>query len=754
MSSETQDRDQARRGRSLLSLSSALAEERGRVGSAPLPRSADESSDPVQRHRLARALREARSNPVRETLTAATAAASSPLGQVREEPAAAKTEPPPSGSRPKLLSWWKRNDGNTQVDALTGREDETSAREESREKTPSGASMHTEPSLQVLEPALVTGPHDEAAGEYWKPLIDPMKVIGGITRSRLLILSTTILGAVLGVAIALSTPKQYYAATELLIDPRNLKITDTDLTQSSLPSDATLAIVENQVRVLTSSTVLAKVVDRLKLDKDPEFNGMGGSGIGDVMSSFRSLLSRGGTAGPDGAREHTLAVTKLARSLFAERSGKTFVVVVGVTTQDPEKSALIANTMTEVFLETNGEIQSGKASRATEELTSRLDELRANVEAAERKVEAFKAENDIIDAQGRLITDDEIVQLNEQLSAARARSMDLNARAASIRSLDADAVLAGSLPEEAASNVMTELRSQYAALKQESDRLSVRLGPRHPQRLAAEAQLAGARDQIAAELRRIIGSVQTEVKRAVQIEQELASRLAQLKVRQGSLSGKLVTLRELEREATARRAVYEAFLLRARETGEQQNMNTANVTVISKAHAPLEPTGPSRAMIALTGLMLGLFAGIGLGGVRGAWEGLRENAQRRRPLPTPRVRQPQEAPTGQEPIAATPSRVAGEESASEPRPVRSIPHDSDAFAPASDLRGDQRIAPLREPVERPEPPLYPRHDDPAQPTPESDQEIRQSIEEIRANLREFREAMRELEQTRRPRRFF
>ena len=32
MSSETQDRDQARRGRSLLSLSSALAEERARVG--------------------------------------------------------------------------------------------------------------------------------------------------------------------------------------------------------------------------------------------------------------------------------------------------------------------------------------------------------------------------------------------------------------------------------------------------------------------------------------------------------------------------------------------------------------------------------------------------------------------------------------------------------------------------------------------------------------------------------------------------
>ncbi|TIX60848.1 MAG: hypothetical protein E5V30_34840, partial [Mesorhizobium sp.] len=69
-----------------------------------------------------------------------------------------------------------------------------------------------------------------------------------------LILSTTILGAALGVAIALSTPKKYEATAELIVDPRDLKLTDRDLTQNVVASDATLAIVENQVRVLTSGT--------------------------------------------------------------------------------------------------------------------------------------------------------------------------------------------------------------------------------------------------------------------------------------------------------------------------------------------------------------------------------------------------------------------------------------------------------------------------------------------------------------------
>jgi len=69
-------------------------------------------------------------------------------------------------------------------------------------------------------------------------------------------------------------------------------------------------------------------------------------------------------------------------------------------------------------------------------------------------------------------------------------------------------------------------------------------------------------------------------------------------VRQGDVNDEMVTLRELEREAAARHSVYEAFLRRARETGEQKGVNTANMSVISTAYPPLDPTGPSRSMIA------------------------------------------------------------------------------------------------------------------------------------------------------------
>ena len=126
----------------------------------------------------------------------------------------------------------------------------------------------------------------------------------------------------IGVAIALSTPKKYEAFAELLIDPRDLKLSDRDLTQTGLPNDATLAIVENQVRVLTSGTVLNRVVDKLKLTEDSEFNGQRAGGIGNFISSLRALLSSGNGAGGGDDRRRALAVGNLAEACMSSAAAR------------------------------------------------------------------------------------------------------------------------------------------------------------------------------------------------------------------------------------------------------------------------------------------------------------------------------------------------------------------------------------------------------------------------------------------------
>ncbi|OWK21965.1 hypothetical protein AJ88_13495 [Mesorhizobium amorphae CCBAU 01583] len=159
-------------------------------------------------------------------------------------------------------------------------------------------------------------------GQEWKPLIDPAHVVRGIARSKLLILSTTVLGAALGIAIALSTPKKYEATTQVVIEPGDLKLSDNDLTQPVGQPDAALAVVETRIKMVSSGKVLDQVVKDLNLVNDPEFNGQGSGGFG-VMSLIRSILSRqDGPGGDDDIRRQALAVGNLAESLSVERSGK------------------------------------------------------------------------------------------------------------------------------------------------------------------------------------------------------------------------------------------------------------------------------------------------------------------------------------------------------------------------------------------------------------------------------------------------
>jgi uncharacterized protein involved in exopolysaccharide biosynthesis len=480
-----------------------------------------------------------------------------------------------------------------------------------------------EPVVQPQRPATprpaIAPRQVEFQSDEWKPLVDPRIVINRIGRSKGLIIATTILGTLIGAGYAMTLPKLYSSTVEVLVDPRDLKIVDQEISSSQLPVDASLAIAESQLRVIQSSSVLSKVIERAGLAKDPEFNGdLKERGL---MASVRELFSTDST--PDTTTRETILLRNLYDHLNVERSTKNFIFNITVDSRDPEKSALIANTVADIFREEQGNIQSDTARQATETLTARLKDLRSGVEDAENAVQKYKAENDLVDVQGKLISDDEITRTNDELTAARNQTIRLKSQAASIRGTSVEGVLGNTLPEEFRSGVIVALRSQYGALKQQADGLATKLGPRHPQLIQAQSQVDGIRSEIRNELGRIASSLQVELKRSQQQEQELTARLNQLKARTASNNEDMVKVRELDREVAAKREVYEAFLLRAKQTGELEGLNTTNIRVISPARPALESTGSSRKLVAIAGLLGGLMAGLGIAILLGMIESFR-----------------------------------------------------------------------------------------------------------------------------------
>ena len=125
------------------------------------------------------------------------------------------------------------------------------------------------------ESALADGrPHRPGAGGQTS-LFDPGALVSGIWHRRGLIVLTAFLGVGLAGAYAYSTPKSYTGIAQLVLDPRDLNIVQNDVTspQTGMSTDCTLALVESQIAVMTSNSVLERVVTEAGLTANPEFNG-------------------------------------------------------------------------------------------------------------------------------------------------------------------------------------------------------------------------------------------------------------------------------------------------------------------------------------------------------------------------------------------------------------------------------------------------------------------------------------------------
>lgn len=410
-------------------------------------------------------------------------------------------------------------------------------------------------------------------------------------------------------------PDRYQSMAQVLVDPRELRVLNNDIAPQQLSSDAIAAYIESLTRVITSTDMLRRIVEREKLTTDSEYASRSA-----VLQTLARLVPLGAKTDTSAAR----AAEQLRKNLWVRRGERTFVIDIAVTATTPEKSAQLSNAFAQAFLDEQADARSEQIRRASSSLSARLQELRERVRRTEDKVESYRAQKNLVGASGRLVSDEQLIALNNQLALARARASETKAKFDQISALRGALPERGSLPEAVASQTMGLLRQQVGEAQRRATSLAATLGPQHPQLLAAQSSLRDAQRAITDELTRIREAAKAELDRALANERSLQTQVDGLKKETLASGRDAVELRELERELEANRGVYQTFLQRARETSEQENLDTSNVRIITSAVPPLERVGPQRrAMVtiaAVVGLIVGLLLALGAEG----WSLLRQ----------------------------------------------------------------------------------------------------------------------------------
>jgi uncharacterized protein involved in exopolysaccharide biosynthesis/Mrp family chromosome partitioning ATPase len=445
--------------------------------------------------------------------------------------------------------------------------------------------------------------------------VDLKELIRVIKRRRESILWTAALPVLLVLLYCLFATPLYTASTQILIDPRDRRIVSNEVTPEALAADGGVAVVESQLLVLTSDIVLRRAIAREHLDTDPDF---GGQPVGILAAMLRKSL--GALSIDLDAAERADPVLKalrqLKKRLGVKRSDKAFVVDVYVSSDDRAKSVRIADAIAQAYLDDQTEARAGASGRASAALGGRLDALRSRVQQAEDHVVQYKKEHKILAAGGILVNEQQLSEMTIQLNAARGRTAEARARYDQIVSARRLGTDSGATPEAVLSQTIGQLRGQYAEVARQRAELGAVVGPRHPSIMTLDAQILRVQKLIDEELSRIAAAARGALERAQASERTLEADLETLKQNAVSTNQASIQLRELERELEASRAVYQAFLVRARETGEQQSIDNTNARVISKATLPRDKSWPPRLLLLAVALMGGIGVGIGVGLMR------------------------------------------------------------------------------------------------------------------------------------------
>ena len=421
-------------------------------------------------------------------------------------------------------------------------------------------------------------------------VIDLGALVSTLWRGKWIIALVAGIAVMLGGYFAFKVATPLYRATAVVIfETATPSVVDLDSVLSGFTGDDTA--VNSEVEVLKSRGLMQKVVERLNLTRDPEFNTelREPSLIDGVKSAVLTLVSGGAgdgelTPAEEQKRVQEATVDQLLSKISVRNVPNSLVFQITAETESARKSALVADTLVDLYILGQLEVKYEAMKEATTWLTDRVAQLQVELEAAEARAKEFNTSTDLISIEALAATERQLKELRDRIATAQLAKQAANERVAAM-----------------AADMTPDAKAELA-----NDPQLTRLLPRVQ---------AGDADAISAfDLRydQLVTRAQMDATRLASQVEALTNGQTTLEQQVASQSQDLITLQQYTREAEASRLLYEYFLGRLKETSAQQGIQQADSRVLSDAVVPRAASSPRKPLILVMSAMLGVMIGAAL----------------------------------------------------------------------------------------------------------------------------------------------
>ena len=403
---------------------------------------------------------------------------------------------------------------------------------------------------------------------------------GLLWRSRVFVAAMGAVGFGLALVGALIQTPEYRAAAMIQIEPPApavMSVSDALAGMGNYWQNADF--YNTQYRVMRSKSMGEKAVERLKLGDRAPFK--------------------------DNPEAGALFVSMVAVEPVADSR----LVVIAVTNRDPREAALWANTLVEVYIEETLASRLEASKKALDWLQERLAETKKGMRAAQDNL--LKTDLIVPEAGGASMVSS-IAKLNDDYVSAQARRISIEAALKQFAEMRQSGQSLDTIPQVAMDPVVAGLNAQIATFTVDLSRLKEKYKEGHPEVQKVNTQIAQIQKAREARAGQIAAGLQAEFSQLQKRESELQVAIDVQKAQAARGSQKATEIEVLKKEAQSAASLYDVLLQKLNESDIAASIRTKNASVVERATPPQAPIWPNKRKMSGTGLIVGLFLGVGL----------------------------------------------------------------------------------------------------------------------------------------------
>jgi len=444
-----------------------------------------------------------------------------------------------------------------------------------------------------------------------------------IIRRKFLITSILALVFISTVIFTLSATKIYKASTTIEVNQGTSKVTKFEELVSAKLN--TREFYETQVQLLQSSAMAQRVIDKMDLPNHPfvletlygrDANPGIITGIKNGLKDLIQSLTSGGEENDTGKMGQITEETMRRQGLLdyvmsnfdISLKRNSMLIDASFTSPSREFSRDVVNTLADEFLKWEMDKRLEKSRSARSFLMKQIGQSKIDLERSEEELNRFAKQTGIVSLDTKL--NSVYSQLEELNSALGQAKVELIARTSVFNQAVTDGP--SYLPEVMESQIIGNLKQEYARIQSEYQNLSVTFRDDYPEVKAIKARMEGIEKRLADEENKIYLAIKNEYMsslKKVKSLQESADRQKELAI---DLNERATQYKIMSREVETNKAIYQSLLQRLKEIESMAGVESSNIYIVDRAGLPIFPYKPKVLRNLILAIVIGLFFGIGL----------------------------------------------------------------------------------------------------------------------------------------------